>query len=188
MVLQKENEMELSVLAHSDDMRRVSTRTQRYTIFFFFFFVVCLMFAYMAYNNLAIRIVYIFHFHIKNFHFCHIQRYFYGPIDGTPFTLAIALPDKYGMYELNSQEEIRHSHQNGEYPWIIWIFDSTFSWNLRRIIYSHCVRQKISSNSLNFLFSYRIFQRKELASASRMVNISNNFNHTKDSEKSSQFN
>lgn len=41
-------------------------------------------------------------------------RYFYGPIDGTPFTLAIALPDKYGMYELSSQEEIRHSHQNGK--------------------------------------------------------------------------
>ncbi|XP_031622990.1 voltage-dependent calcium channel subunit alpha-2/delta-4 [Contarinia nasturtii] len=67
MVLQKEGEMEFSLLTHSDDMKRVSTRT---------------------------------------------QRYFYGPIDGTPFTLAIALPDKYGMYELSSQEEIRHSHQN----------------------------------------------------------------------------
>lgn len=44
-----------------------------------------------------------------------IHRYFYGPIDGTPFTLAIALPDKYGMYELSSQEEIRHSHQNGKF-------------------------------------------------------------------------
>lgn len=41
-------------------------------------------------------------------------RYFYGPIDGTPFTLAIALPDKYGMYELSLQEEIKHSHQNGK--------------------------------------------------------------------------
>lgn len=47
--------------------------------------------------------------------FGHFHRYFYGPIDGTPFTLAIALPDKYGMYELSSQEEIRHSHQNGKH-------------------------------------------------------------------------
>lgn len=50
------------------------------------------------------------------YHFlAHEIRYFYGPIDGTPFTLGIALPDKYGMLELNSQEEIRHSHQNGKY-------------------------------------------------------------------------
>lgn len=34
MVLQKENEMELSVLTHSDDMRRVAMRTQRYAHFF----------------------------------------------------------------------------------------------------------------------------------------------------------
>lgn len=33
MVLQKENEMELSVLTHSDDMRRVAMRTQRYVHF-----------------------------------------------------------------------------------------------------------------------------------------------------------
>ncbi|XP_037043821.1 voltage-dependent calcium channel subunit alpha-2/delta-4 isoform X2 [Bradysia coprophila] len=67
MVMQKEGEMEFTVLTHLDDMKRVSMRT---------------------------------------------QRYFYGPIEGTPFTLALALPDKYGMHELSSQEEIRHSHQN----------------------------------------------------------------------------
>lgn len=30
MVLQKEGEMEFSLLTHSDDMKRVSTRTQRF--------------------------------------------------------------------------------------------------------------------------------------------------------------
>ena len=41
-------------------------------------------------------------------------RYFYGAIDGTPFSLGIALPDSYGVHELNAQQEIRHSHINGK--------------------------------------------------------------------------
>ncbi|XP_049277922.1 voltage-dependent calcium channel subunit alpha-2/delta-4 isoform X1 [Anopheles funestus] len=67
MVLQKEGENELTVLAHLDTMKRVSLR---------------------------------------------FQKYFYGPIDGTPFSLGIALPDSYGVHELNAQQEIRHSHIN----------------------------------------------------------------------------
>lgn len=41
------------------------------------------------------------------------HRYFYGPIEDTPFTLAIVLPEKYGSHELVSQQEIRHSRNNG---------------------------------------------------------------------------
>ncbi|XP_052864386.1 voltage-dependent calcium channel subunit alpha-2/delta-4 [Anopheles cruzii] len=67
MVMQKEGENELTVLAHLDSMKRVSLR---------------------------------------------FQKYFYGPIDGTPFSLGIALPDSYGVHELNAQQEIRHSHIN----------------------------------------------------------------------------
>ncbi|XP_017854506.1 voltage-dependent calcium channel subunit alpha-2/delta-3 isoform X2 [Drosophila busckii] len=40
------------------------------------------------------------------------HRYFYGPIEDTPFTLAIVLPEKYGSHELVSQQEIRHSRNN----------------------------------------------------------------------------
>lgn len=42
-------------------------------------------------------------------------RYFYGPIDETPFTLAVVLPDKYGNHEFVAQHEIRHSRMNGMY-------------------------------------------------------------------------
>lgn len=42
------------------------------------------------------------------------HRYFYGPIEDTPFTLAIVLPEKYGSHELVSQQEIRHSRNNGK--------------------------------------------------------------------------
>ncbi|CAH0592632.1 unnamed protein product [Chrysodeixis includens] len=40
------------------------------------------------------------------------QRYFYSPVDGTPFSLAAVLPDGYGMYELQAEQEVKHSPIN----------------------------------------------------------------------------
>ncbi|KAJ2948127.1 hypothetical protein O0L34_g9926 [Tuta absoluta] len=40
------------------------------------------------------------------------QRYFYSPVEGTPFSLAAVLPDGYGMYELQAEQEVKHSNIN----------------------------------------------------------------------------
>ncbi|XP_026465161.1 voltage-dependent calcium channel subunit alpha-2/delta-3-like [Ctenocephalides felis] len=40
------------------------------------------------------------------------HKYFYERVDGTPFSLGVALPEGYGMYELRAELEIRHSSIN----------------------------------------------------------------------------
>ncbi|KAG8330702.1 Voltage-dependent calcium channel subunit alpha-2/delta-4 [Homalodisca vitripennis] len=40
------------------------------------------------------------------------HKYFYHPIDDTPFSLGLALPDGYGMYEVLAEQEIKLSHIN----------------------------------------------------------------------------
>lgn len=42
------------------------------------------------------------------------HRYFYNPIEGTPFSLGLAIPDGYGMYELMAEQEIKRSEKNGK--------------------------------------------------------------------------
>ncbi|XP_060516283.1 voltage-dependent calcium channel subunit alpha-2/delta-3 isoform X2 [Cylas formicarius] len=39
-------------------------------------------------------------------------KYFYNPIEGTPFSLGLAIPEGYGMYELLAEQEIKHSQKN----------------------------------------------------------------------------
>ncbi|KAJ9576006.1 hypothetical protein L9F63_007106, partial [Diploptera punctata] len=39
-------------------------------------------------------------------------KYFYNAIEGTPFSLGLAIPEGYGMYEVLGEQEIKHSHVN----------------------------------------------------------------------------
>ena len=41
------------------------------------------------------------------------HKYFYNAIEGTPFSLGLAIPEGYGMYEVLGEQEIKHSHVNG---------------------------------------------------------------------------
>ncbi|KDR22779.1 hypothetical protein L798_00618, partial [Zootermopsis nevadensis] len=40
------------------------------------------------------------------------HKYFYNAIEGTPFSLGLAIPEGYGMYEVLGEREIKHSHTN----------------------------------------------------------------------------
>lgn len=62
------------------------------------------------------------------------QRYFYSPVDGTPYSLAAVLPDGYGMYELQAEQEIKHSPINGKSMKVM-------KWIVYKIRYSYFYRK-----------------------------------------------
>ena len=45
------------------------------------------------------------------------HNYFYKPIADTPFSLGVALPETYGMFELDLELELKHAHMedNGKF-------------------------------------------------------------------------
>nr|XP_022915064.1 voltage-dependent calcium channel subunit alpha-2/delta-3 isoform X1 [Onthophagus taurus] len=42
------------------------------------------------------------------------HKYFYNPIEGTPFSLGLAIPEGYGMYQLRAEQEVKRSQKNVE--------------------------------------------------------------------------
>lgn len=87
MIDQKEGETELNVKVHYDNV--VSIVIVEKVVFYY-----CL---YILQRRVATR----------------RYKYFYNPIEGTPFSLGLAIPEGYGMYELLAEQEIKHSQKNG---------------------------------------------------------------------------
>lgn len=94
MIDQKEGETDLTIKTDFNGM--VSTRASPGPLLFSTIFLTMLLL--LLVQRVATR---------RN-------KYFYNPIYGTPFSLALALPEGYGMYEAVGEEEIKRSTVNRE--------------------------------------------------------------------------
>ena len=92
MVDQKEGETAFAVKVHYDDMVRINCIQ---TLLFSLLMIIYLL---IFQRRVIIR---------------H-NKYFYKQIEGTPFSLGLALPEGYGMYALHAEHEIRHAVLNGK--------------------------------------------------------------------------
>ena len=48
------------------------------------------------------------------------RYYYYTGIENTPFTLVVALPDRYGLATVHAQVEVRRLYNEGQYLYLFY--------------------------------------------------------------------
>lgn len=42
------------------------------------------------------------------------RKYYYSPIENSPFTVVVAVPEDYGQYRVHGETELHRAHQAGK--------------------------------------------------------------------------